>query len=269
MKNKNAVLITGASSGLGKATASLLAAAGYRVFGTSRQPVPEQSGGYEMLRLDVCSDDSVSTCVGEVSKRAGSIDVLINSAGYELAGAIEETAIPEAQAQFETNFFGVARMIKAVIPYMRKQHSGIIITIGSLAGLIGVPFHGYYSATKHALEGYMESLTYEVRKFNIHVSLVEASFMKTNLGKSTQMTADSLEDYFHMRRQAFNFFEKAIDSGEDPVNAAKVILSIIESGSPRLRYRVGKAAKWLPRLKAILPWSLFEAGTRRNIKLGA
>ncbi len=269
MKNKNAVLITGASSGLGKATASLLAAAGYRVFGTSRQPVPEQSGGYEMLQLDVRSDDSVSACVGEVIKRAGRIDVLINNAGYELAGAIEETTIAEAQAQFETNFFGVARMVRAVLPHMRKQQSGRIITIGSLAGLIGVPFHGYYSASKHALEGYMESLTYEVRKFNIHASLVEAGFMKTNLGKSAQITVNSLDDYSHIRRRAFTFFEKAFESGEDPAIAAKKIVSIVESRAPNLRYKVGKAAKRLPRLKAILPWKMFEAGTRRNFKLDA
>jgi NAD(P)-dependent dehydrogenase (short-subunit alcohol dehydrogenase family) len=267
MKNRKVVLVTGASSGLGKATAERLSGSGYRVFGTSRNPAADVQREYEMTTLDVRSDDSAAACIEHIRKAAGRIDVIINNAGYELAGAIEETSLAEAKAQFETNFFGAARIVKAVLPVMRQQQAGHIVNISSLAGLVGVPFHGYYSASKFALEGYSESLFHEVSRFNIRVSLIEAGFMKTNLGASSQVAGQMVEAYSPMRRGANRYFQEAVAKGDDPGKAAALILSVIESHAPRLRYRFGKTAVWLPRLKALVPWSSFAAGTRRNFHL--
>src|SRR5262245_34601449 len=180
MSDKKIVLITGASSGVGQSTARLLSQNGYKVFGTSRNPDNSEAiPTVDMLALDVQAGDSVETCVTAVKSEAGRIDVLVNNAAYELAGALEETSIDEAKAQFEINFFGVVRMVKAVLPSMRQQKGGQIINVSSLSGLSSIPFMGIYSASKFALEGYTEALRMEVDPFNIHVSLVEAGFLKT------------------------------------------------------------------------------------------
>jgi len=254
------VLITGASSGFGEVTASLLAQRGYRVFGTGRNPGRNRAWGYEMLPLDVRSDDSVRACVQELMERAGRLDVLISNAGYELAGAVEETSISEARDQFETNFFGAARMVKAALPVMRKQGGGRILLVSSLAGLISVPFHGFYSASKYALEGYAEALRHEVKGFNISVSLIEPGFFRTNLARAARNSTETVSEYAGMRERALKAFERAVQTGEDPGLVASLILSVVESRSPRLRYRVGKDAKRLPRIKALVPESAFEAG---------
>lgn len=182
----------------------------------------------------------------------------VNNAGYELAGAIEETSLDEAKAQFETNFFGIVRVVKAVLPVMRRQQAGHIINISSLAGLLGVPFHGFYSASKFALEGYSESLSHEVCGFNIRVSLIETGILKTNLAKSALAAGQEIEVYSRLRRGASRYFEKSVAKGDDPAKAAEAIRSIIESDTLRLRHRIGKADVWLPRLKALVPWSMFH-----------
>lgn len=267
MERKKVVLVTGASSGLGKDVATLMARRGYRVFGTSRNPSGAESHWYTMLALDVRSDESVDDCVRDILRQSGTIDVLINNAGFELAGAIEETSLEEAQSQFETNFFGIVRMVKAVLPAMRRQRSGHIINIGSLAGLLGVPFHGFYSASKFALEGYTETLRHEVRPFNIHVSIIEPSFMKTKLGVSSQLVGRNIDDYASESRRAQKYFEKALADGDNTSHTARVILSAIETVSPRLRYRTGKDATWLPRVKAIVPEESFAKGLRKRFGL--
>ena len=164
MSDQRVVLITGASSGVGQSTARLLSHENYKVFGTSRNPaIAETIPAVEMLPLDVRTGDSVRACVEAVSSRAGHIDVLINNAGYELAGAVEELTSEETRAQFETNFFGVVRMVNAVLPAMRRQRHGHIVNVGSLAGVSSIPFLGIYSASKFALEGYTEALRHEVK----------------------------------------------------------------------------------------------------------
>src|SRR5574341_1645225 len=171
MSERKVVLVTGASSGIGQAIARLLAQKGFIVFGTSRNPLDgEKMSGLEVLPLEVRSDDSVQACVNAVLTKAGRLDILINNAGYEVASALEETSIAEAKSQFETNLFGVMRMVKAVLPLMRQQHGGQIINIGSIVGLVPVPFLGAYSARKFAVEGYTEILRHEVRPFNIRRS---------------------------------------------------------------------------------------------------
>lgn len=267
MSEEKTILITGASSGLGQATASLLFQNGYRVFGTSRTPGRTESADYPIIQLDVHSDESVAACIKTVMDRTGRIDVLINNAGFELAGALEETSIEEARAQFETNFFGVARMVKAALPIMRKQRNGQIINISSLAGLIGVPFHGFYSASKYALEGFTETLWHEVDNFNIRISLVEPGFIKTNLGESSLTAVGQIDEYTFMRGQASRHFADSIENGLSSAQVAQKIRAIIRSSSPKLRYRIGKDAKWVPRIKTLMPMTAFGLGLRKKFGL--
>jgi NADP-dependent 3-hydroxy acid dehydrogenase YdfG len=176
--DKKIVLITGASSVFGKVTANLLQEKGFRVFGTSRKPTPEN---FEMLLLDVNSDDSVKSCVTSLLERTGGkIDVLMNNAGFQMGG-IEEVSSEEAKLQLETNLWGYVRMAKGVLPVMRQQKSGRIINIGSLGGIVPVPFMGYYSISKFALEAFAEALRQEVRSLGIWVYIVEPAFFKTDI----------------------------------------------------------------------------------------
>jgi NAD(P)-dependent dehydrogenase (short-subunit alcohol dehydrogenase family) len=261
------VIITGASSGFGRAMAKLLFKKGYRVFGTSRKEHSNFDEEFEILLLDVRSDDSVHACVEQVLNAAGRIDVLINNAGYALSSFVEETTVDEVKSIFETNFFGVVRMTKAVLPTMRKQRHGRIINISSLAGLVGVPSQGFYSASKFALEGYSEALKYEVEKFNVKVSLIEPGFFKTNLHKVMARGKDENADYDSFRKAVESSFENAIRNGGDPEKVAELIVRVATEKSPRLRYRVGSDALWVPRLKSVLPERAFALGFRRNFNL--
>jgi NAD(P)-dependent dehydrogenase (short-subunit alcohol dehydrogenase family) len=261
------VLVTGASSGIGRSIGELLAGKGFRVFGTSRDPGRSAPSELAMLPLDVRSDLSVDGCIRDVLLQSGRLDVLINNAGYDLAGALEETSLAEAKEQFETNFFGAVRMTQAVLPVMRGQRSGWIVNISSLAGLLGVPFHGFYSASKHALEGYTETLRHEVKAFNIRVSLIEPSYVRTGLAGSSRAAANSIGDYDGMRRRALTVFERSVQEGEEPREVAKVVAAVLTDRFPRVRCRVGKLAKWLPRLRAVSSQRAFEAGTRRAFRL--
>ncbi len=174
------VLITGASTGIGRATAKLLASKGYQVYGAVRSPERvEPLPGVELVRVDVRDDASVAAGVDAVLRKAGRIDVLVNNAGYNLVGAVEETSIEQAQALFDTNVFGVLRMMRAVLPSMRRERSGLIINVSSVLGFLPAPFMGLYASSKHAVEGLSESLDHEVRGLGIRVTLVEPSFTNT------------------------------------------------------------------------------------------
>ena len=192
MHNETVVLITGASSGFGKQLGLALIAKGYRVFGTSRNPgactpIP----GLTMLSLDVRDDSSVAACVDSVFSQAGRLDVLVNNAGCVHEGPLEEMSLDELKDIFETNFFGAARMVNAVLPMMRERRGGHIINVGSAAGLMSMPFTGPYCASKYALEGYSESLRHELKPLGIHVSLVEPSFIKTSLSNHKKCTPET------------------------------------------------------------------------------
>ncbi|MEO6854044.1 MAG: SDR family NAD(P)-dependent oxidoreductase, partial [Rhodoferax sp.] len=175
---KGIALVTGASSGIGLVTAQSLAQAGYRVFGTSRKAVASRSG-ITMLVCDVTDEVSVKTLVDEVVKQAGRIDLVVNNAGVGLLGGAEESSIGQAQRLFDVNVFGVARVINAVLPIMRAQKGGRIINMSSILGLIPSPFNAFYASTKHAIEGYTESLDHEVRRFGIRVVLVQPGVTRT------------------------------------------------------------------------------------------
>jgi short-subunit dehydrogenase len=217
-----------------------------------------------MLALDVRSDDAVRNCV----QAAGPVDVLINNAGYELAGAVEETAIDELINQFDTNVFGVARMVRAALPMMRQRRRGHIINVSSLAGVSAIPFMAIYSASKFALEGYTEALRQEVLPFNIHVSLIEAGFLKSPMMEHRQISREQVADYAAWRQQAFDAVLASERKGPGPELVAQTIRSAIESGKPRLRYVTGREAKLVSRLRRWLPEAAFENGVRRNFKLG-
>lgn len=258
------VLVTGASSGIGKAIALLLQQKGFNVFGTTRRPDAAAKQEFPMVALDVRADDSVKALFDKV----GPVDVLINNAGYALTGAAEETTLAEAKAQFETNFWGAVRVVNAALPGMRAAGSGKIIIIGSLAGLLAIPFGAFYSATKFALEGYAEALWHEVRPFGVHVTLVEPEFVRTRLGEASQVAAGPLPVYAATEKSVLHAIGGAVSRGIPPERVAKTVLGIVESEQPRLRYRVGPQATWLPRLKQAAPWGVFAAGVRRTFGLG-
>jgi short-subunit dehydrogenase len=256
------VLITGASSGIGRATAELLAARGHRVFGGVRAPETIRPlSGVEVVPLDVRDDASAKACVDEVRRRAGRIDVLINNAGVNLAGAVEETSISQAQALFDTNVIGVLRMIQTVLPDMRRQGAGLIVNISSVLGLIPAPFMGIYASTKHAVEGLSESLDHEVRALGIRVVLIEPHYTRTNLDASAAQAESRIDTYALQRQRTAAVITHETNTGLEPKRVAEEVLRAIE-GRYRMRHPVGQAAllSWLRRL---LPVRLFEPGLRK------
>jgi NAD(P)-dependent dehydrogenase (short-subunit alcohol dehydrogenase family) len=261
------VLVTGASSGIGAAIARAFVARGHTVFGTSRSPANVPGTDLTLLPLDVTSDESVHDCVAAVLQRTGRLDVLVNNAGYVLQGAIEETTIEEIRAQLDTNFFGVVRMTKAVLPAMRQAGSGHIITIGSAAGIMALPFTGFYSASKFALEGYCEALSHEVRQFGIRVSLIEPGFVRTPISQATRTAANPIAAYDQARSSALASIASAVEHGSSPELVAERVVRVTERSSPNLRFRVGNDVRLLPLLRTLLPWRAFAGGVRRMFKL--
>jgi len=267
MENKKIILITGASSGIGLLIATKLHNNGYKVFGTSRSPEKHKDKvPFELLTLDITSDESIKNCLEALFSKTQTLDVLVNNAGYLIAGSVEETTIEMAHRQFETNFWGSVKMTKAVLPFMRKQRSGKIITIGSLAGLIGLPFNDYYSASKHALEGFFKSLRFEVKDFNIRVSVVEPEFFKTNIDQAAEYAESTISDYDKMRKSITDFFNTSIAKAPTPEPVADAVIKIVKSKDPKFSYPVGGNAKFLPILQ-FFSYKLFEAGFARTVKI--
>jgi NAD(P)-dependent dehydrogenase (short-subunit alcohol dehydrogenase family) len=265
LTDKRVILITGASSGFGELTSSLLAESGFRVFGTSRKASGEKNG-VEMVLLDITSDESVGACVSNVFQKAGRIDVLVNNAGSVLTGGLEETSIEEAKAHFDSNFFGAVRMTNAVLPEMRKQRSGQIINIASLAGTFPAPFEGYYGVAKAALMTYSDVLRQEVKSLGISVSVVEPGFFDTSLWNASSQATSPIMDYGEMRKRAHEVLKESFAGGGDPREVAKTILRIVESPSPGLHYVVGREKRYVL-LKRVLPASMIESQLRKRWRL--
>lgn len=256
MSKKDNVLITGASSGIGRATAELLARKGYIVFGTSRDPGRCQKiPGVGLLPLDVRSEESVSRCVEAVMAKAGRVDVLVNNAAYMLFGALEESALEDVKAQFETNFFGAVRMVNAVLPQMRKRRFGRIINISSAAADFALPFEGYYSASKTALSLYTEGLRQELTSMGISASFIQPGFFRTHIEHNKAIAIAEIADYQVRRDRFARSYQDYFLKGGDPSKVALCVLKIIESSAPRLRYRVGWDS-YLLGLRRFLPDSL-------------
>jgi NAD(P)-dependent dehydrogenase (short-subunit alcohol dehydrogenase family) len=268
MKQNNVALVTGVSSGIGWATAELLAQHGFCVFGTMRRPGEIRPSGVEILPLDVRDDASARSCLDRVLGTAGRLDLLVNNAGVALYGALEEVSIEQARAVFETNFFGVLRMTQAVLPGMREQGRGRIVNIGSVAGFLPIPFEGIYSASKHALEGYSETLGLELRRFGIRVSLIQPSFIQSNIDQNTAMADRLLAAYEDQRQRAIEVLRRSVETGDPPTMVARAVLTAATSPKPRRRYLVGRDARILRRLRTLLPPSWFELGLRRRFRLG-
>lgn len=260
------VLISGASRGIGLATAQLLAERGCTVFGGSRYPDQVSVSGFTLLQLDVRHQESVNHFVEAVLHRAGRIDVLINNAGISLAGAVEEATPDDARRLFETNFFSVIRLTNAVLPYMRAQRSGKIINISSIAGIIGVPYLGIYAASKYALEGYSESLRHELRDLGITVSLIEPGDIHTSI--VNEPPSNRFKDYDGVRERTEAVHQSNVRNGPPPERVAQVILRVVQSRSPRLRYRITQKQEfWVPWMKRLLPDFLTERLVRDNYHL--
>ena len=259
------ILITGGSSGFGTACVNYLASRGHRVYGTSRRaefPSNEDSLRAPLIiPMDVCEAASVEAAVAFILQREGRLDVLVNNAGIGHAGSIEDTSIEEGKAQLETNFFGVHRVCRSVLPVMRKQGSGLIVNIGSIGGLITIPFQGFYCASKSALMALTESLRMEVKPFGVQVTLIEPGDFKTGFTANRVFAAASQNASAYADRQdaAIGAMERDEQSGADPRDLAVLLEKIMEKKRVRPRYLVGmffqKLAVWV---KCILPASVFE-----------
>ncbi|MPZ82131.1 MAG: SDR family NAD(P)-dependent oxidoreductase [Actinophytocola sp.] len=260
------VVVTGASSGIGRATARGFAGRSWRVFGTSRRDRPDEHG-VTMLRLDVRSQDSVASCVDEVLRRAGRIDVLVNNAGVMHSGIAEETTQAEARAVFDVNFFGTVRVTAAVLPGMRARGRGHIINVGSLAAWIGEPGEAYYPASKAALARYTEALRHEVRHRGVAVCSVEPGAFVTDVVDASSNTAATIADYDGLRERARETLNRSLRGGGDPRKVADLIVRIAGTRRPRARYGVGPEALLVPRLTTLLPQRLVEHLLRRGYRL--
>ena len=258
-------LVTGASSGFGQVTASLLTSQGFLVFGTSRAPAHNITGGFDLLPLDVRSETSVEACVQTILGRTGHIDLLVNNAGFAQAGALEEISLEDAQAQFDTNVFGVLRMLKAVLPTMRKQGSGQIITVSSLLGAVAMPYLSLYSSSKFAVEGMIEGLYDELRPFHIKVSLVEPTFFRTKF--DAQPPATPLAVYEASRQSMMRYVRDGVEQGPDPEQVARLIVQLASNVDPPLRSYVCPRANLLVALRHWLPQRIFEPLRRRVFQI--
>jgi NAD(P)-dependent dehydrogenase (short-subunit alcohol dehydrogenase family) len=267
MSERAVALVTGVSSGIGRATALELGRHGFRVFGTVRSAVPDLPAEIEPVTMDVRDDASVGRAVAEVVERAGQIDALVNNAGISIVGAVEETGTDQAQGLFEVNFFGAVRVTRAVLPIMRRQRRGRIVFVGSVAGFLPAPFMGFYAASKHALEGYSESLDHEVRTLGIRSLLVEPGFMKTRIGANATRASGPIGDYATARQRAEAGLAAAVEAGEDPALVARVVREALTTARPRLRYPVGKGSGALAKLRSWLPEAIFDRSLRREMHL--
>jgi NAD(P)-dependent dehydrogenase (short-subunit alcohol dehydrogenase family) len=260
--------VTGASSGIGRAAALALTRAGYRAIGTSRNAGPgEVRDGIRMIACDVTDDASVAEAVALAHAELGRIDLLVNNAGYALSGAAEESSVGQVQALFDTNFLGVVRVTNAVLPLMRAQGSGRILNVGSVLGLIPGPFGAYYAASKHAIEGYSESLDHEVRPFGIRVAVIEPWATKTSIEANSPQGDRPIAAYAQTLARYKRAFDAAMANGDSAEDVGATILAAAQDRSPRLRYPSGKAARQTSFARRFLPRSLFDRTLRKQFNI--
>ncbi len=265
-EQKRVALVTGATGGIGKAAAQSLAKAGFRVFGTSRRAAASTSG-VTMIPCDVTNDQSVKQAVSEVLAATGRIDVVVNNAGRSLIGGAEESSIGQSKGLFDVNVFGVIRVTNAVLPTMRQQRSGRIINISSVAGFLPGPYTSLYNATKHAVEGYSESLDHELRSFGIHVSLVEPAFTRTGLEENGDQP-DQMMDVYDKGRSAMNSTWKNGIAAGDPVEAVAIeVVKAATDRTPSIRYNPGKISGRFRLMRRYVPEKTFEKSFRKQMNV--
>lgn len=266
-KRSKVAVVTGASSGIGEAIARRLSSAGYRTFGASRRAMAPE--GVEAIHLDVTDDRSVAEGVAQIIARAGGIDLLVNNAGIALVAAIEESSIEQARAIFETNVFGAMRMTNAVMPGMRERGQGRVVNISSVVGFLPAPFSGLYAASKHALEGWSESLDHEVRTLGVRVSLVEPAFTASRIGENMPSPDRPLAAYEKGRAGMHALFSQALSGAPAPDAVAAIVLHAATTARPKVRYAVGREAATLRTLRRALPTTMFEKSFRKQFGLEA
>jgi NAD(P)-dependent dehydrogenase (short-subunit alcohol dehydrogenase family) len=272
---KQSVVITGANTGIGRATAELLASRGYRVVGTARdlekgrdlaEAAAQKDWDLTLLSLDVRQEDSVR----EAFRRAGTVDVLVNNAGFEVWGPIEELSVDDLIDQFETNVYGVFRCIKAVLPSMRERRHGIIVNLSSLQGRVASPLGAPYCASKHALEALSESLYYEVRHFGVRIHLIEpgtieTAFLENRRWGDSSRTSSHYQPLADQWERGFRGIQDEFGRAE-PIVAAEAILDAIEKGD-KLRYPVGADAEMVLAARQQMDDETFEATMREKLGL--
>lgn len=264
---RGVALVTGASSGIGLATARALRREGFRVFGTSRKRTGDNSDGITMLVCDVTDDASVQQAVNEVKSREGRIDLLVNNAGIGLLGGAEESSQEQVKALFDVNVFGVMRMTNAVLPMMRRQQNGRIINLSSVLGLIPAPYNALYAATKHAVEGYSESLDHEVRTQGIRVVLIEPGVTRTAFEENITRPDHPLPIYDRIRADAEKFMREIVEKGDAPEVVAEAVVRAANTPAPRRRYTAGKAAAQVRFIRRFLPESFVDKSLRKFNRL--
>lgn len=261
---RQVALVTGATSGIGKATATALAAVGYQVVGTGRSTARLTApAGVTYLDLDVTSDESVASAVAKVIDRFGRIDVLVNNAGVGSTGAAEEFSITQTQDIFDINVYGVMRTTKAVLPHMRAQRSGRIVNVSSLSGFVASPFMSLYVSTKHAVEGYSQSLDHEVREYGVRVLLVEPGPINTPFAGHSVLADTPMPLYAAGRRNYDELIEENLSSGDDPAVVAQVIVAAATDRNPRLRRTAGRTARTINAVHRVASARSFDRVIRR------
>lgn len=265
--SQKTALVTGASSGIGRASAAALARAGFTVFGTSRKPSGSEPGPVAMLACDVTDEASVASLVSEVLARTGRIDVLVNNAGLGMFGGAEESSAAQVQRLFDVNLFGVIRVINAVLPSMRERGQGRIVNMSSALGYVPAPYSAHYAASKFALEGYSESLDHEVRAFNVRVSLIEPGTVKGSFDESALEPDAKIAQYDAARDWVHGFYKKALLTAVTPEEVAQAVLRAATAPDQRQRYPVGKVAKQVSLLRRLVPARTFDKLLRREFGL--
>ena len=269
MSKQTVVLVTGVSSGIGRMTAAKFAAQGCRVFGSVRnlsgaKPIAQVT----LVEMDTRDAGSVQLAVESVVAQAKRIDVLVNNAGVSMIGAVEETAVAEAQALFDVNVFGLMRTIQAVLPYMRAQGVGRIVNVSSVLGFLPAPYMGAYAASKHAVEGLSETLDHEVRHFGIRVVLVEPAYTKTSLDINAPHAAAKLAAYDRDRDAVARAIAGHVDGAPDPTAVAATIYAAA-TGTWQMRRTPPGQASLLPKLRRFLPAGAVDAAIRKGVNLAA
>ena len=263
------VLITGASSGIGKSIATFLSEKSYKVYGTSRNPKNIENFSFELIALDVLKIDTINSAIDFIIQKEGRLDVLVNNAGMGITGPIEDTPTDEMRAVFNTNLFGAIDVMKAVLPQMRKQKSGTIINVTSIAGYMGLPFRGLYSATKGALEIITEATSMEVKPFGIKVVNVAPGDFATNIAAGRYHTPVFEKSAYKENYQMnLDLMDAHVSGGMDPLEMAKAVHKIINSKNPKIHYKVGGfMEKFSIVLKRILPDRTYEKILMNHYKL--
>lgn len=265
MKSKKTILITGASSGFGLLIASELHKQGYNVLGTSRNPEKYISSlPFKMVALDLDSEESIDTFSERIFKEVDRLDILINNAGFLVSGIAEETPIELGRKQFETNFWGTVKVTNAILPYFRNQKSGKIITIGSIVGLVSFPNAAYYSASKHALEGYFKALRYELDEFGVQVAMIQPSAFKTSILDNSSSSLKKIEDYNTLRSKIEKFTNELVKNAEDPEFVMRKVLQVVQTDEPKFRNIVGRGTSILTNLQH-LSYNLLEKNILKQL----